>query len=150
MMSCGLLAGQNATINGKVVDEDNRPVQFANVSIFPTGNGAATDKTGRFSIIVPAGRDLSISISFLGYEKYQEALKLKEGDVVEKIFVLRKSVDMLPGVDIEDENVRRGTLKRLNPIAAKNIPTAHGMEDVLKTQPGVVSNNELSSQYSLS
>lgn len=149
MMSCGLLAGQNATINGKVVDEDNRPVQFANVSIFPTGNGAATDKTGRFSIIVPAGRDLSISISFLGYEKYQEALKLKDGEVVEKIFVLRKSVDMLPGVDIEDENVRRGTLKRLNPIAAKNIPTAHGMEDVLKTQPGVVSNNELSSQYSV-
>lgn len=149
LLSGSLLFGQNVVINGRVVDEENHAVQFANVSIASLGSGAATDKSGRFSLTAPAGKEIVISISYIGYEKFQETLLLNTGAVVEKVFVLRNSVDILPSVDIEDKNERRGNLKRLNPIVAKNIPTAHGMEDVLKTQPGVVSNNELSSQYSV-
>lgn len=140
---------QNAMLKGRVVDEDFTPVQFANVSISPGGMGAASDKNGYFTIQLPAGKDLNVSISFLGYEKYSEVIRLKPDAVLEQTFILKKSVSMLPGVDIEDKNERRNNIIRLNPIAARNIPTSHGMEDVLKTLPGVVSNNELSSQYSV-
>ncbi|NLA24875.1 MAG: TonB-dependent receptor, partial [Bacteroidales bacterium] len=145
----GLVYSQTATLNGRVIDEFNNPIQFANVSVSQLSIGTATDIKGDFSLNLPVNQDLYLNISYLGFEKYQEKIILKSDKTTSKTFILKKTVDVLPGVDIEDKNERRSNIKRLNPIEAKNIPTAHGMEDVLKTQPGVVSNNELSSQYSV-
>ncbi|NOR88091.1 MAG: TonB-dependent receptor plug domain-containing protein, partial [Bacteroidales bacterium] len=53
-------------------------------------------------------------------------------------------------VIVEDKEVRKSTLTRINPQSALVIPTVSGgIEALVKTMPGVSSNNELSSQYSV-
>jgi len=141
--------GQYATLVGYVIDDENHAVQFANVSVSPGGLGTATDKNGFFTLQIPANKEYTITITFIGYQKYSESITLSPASVTEKNIVLHKEVNILPSIDVADKNERRTNLIRLNPVIASNLPTANGMEDVIKTLPGVVSNNELSSQYSV-
>jgi hypothetical protein len=51
---------------------------------------------------------------------------------------------------VQDRQVRNSNLTRIDPRTAAALPSASGgIEALLKTMPGVVSNNELSSQYSV-
>ncbi len=61
------LLAQTKTIKGKVTDENGAPVVGANI-IEKTGKkGTQTDKTGNFSITVPATGTVSLIISSIGY-----------------------------------------------------------------------------------
>ena len=148
-MSASLLA-QVAMINGKVTDQDNQPVELVNVSIFGYPGGTSTAADGSYSLQIPAAKQLKIIYSFIGYKTDTALVKVNAG---EKLRVNRTIFSMateLTSVVVEDRTMRSTNLTRIDPRTVNALPTAAGgIEALIKTMPGVVSNNELSSQYSV-
>jgi len=140
---------QSAKLKGRIVDESGMPVEFANVSVEKHSIGIASDRFGTYSLVVPANEKLTISISCMGYESQTIEKQFSSGQIVSESFVLKKATNYLPEMAVEDKMDRHNSLVRLNPEISTNIPTSGGFEDVIKTLPGVSSNNELSSQYSV-
>ena len=54
-------------IIGRIVDEENHPLENATVIVKGTKIGTAADKDGRFSIKVPTGNNI-LEFSYVGYE----------------------------------------------------------------------------------
>ena len=144
------IAQEKAIIYGRISDEAGKVVEYANVAVIGYAGGVATDSDGRFELSVPATTELTLVISFIGYEKQMFRLFLKPGQRHELSVMMKFSAEQLPDIEIVDKQIRHTNLQRLDPKVATEIPTlAGGVEDIIKTLPGVSSNNELSSQYSV-
>lgn len=55
-----------ATLKGKVTDENSLPMPGAGVKLLPSGKTTVTNNNGEFSIVANSG-DKSIAVSFIGY-----------------------------------------------------------------------------------
>ncbi len=145
-----LINAQNAVVSGRVTDNDRKPVQLANVTVKGTRIGTTTDKQGFYRLTVPAGKKITLQITFVGYETTTETLMLKPGEKRTVNFTPKKITTNLPGFEVKDEKLRTENLVRLNPRDAKVAPSiAAGVEGIIQSLPGVASNSELSSQYSV-
>ncbi|GMT46284.1 MAG: TonB-dependent receptor [bacterium] len=145
-----VLLSQTAVLKGIVENEKGRPAELVNVQIVGTKLGMTTGQKGFFQLQVPAGRDLHIAISYIGYRRQDTVLRLFPGEVKTIHFRLRRITTNLPGFVVRDEQLRMENIVRLNPRDAVIAPAvAGGVESLIKTLPGVSSNNELSSQYSV-
>lgn len=143
-------AQEFAEIFGKITDETDHPIPTVNISIPNEAGGAISKPDGTYVLKIPANREITVVFSFIGYNSNAVKLKLKSGERREVNRKLTPSVIELPGFVISDEKVRTGTLTPLDPRLAVSIPSAAGgLEALIKTLPGVTSNNELSSQYSV-
>lgn len=141
---------QQAIVHGKISDEAKRPLDLVNIAVFGLPGGTSTTRDGEFSLQVPSGRMVKLVISSLGFETDTVALNLKNGERYRLDRMLKEKAVQLQSLTIEDRQIRGTNLSRVNPRAASVMPSASGgIESLLKTLPGVVSNNELSSQYSV-
>lgn len=137
-------------ITGKVTDEKNQPVELVNVSIYGYSGGATTSADGYYSLQVPAAKQLKIVFSFIGYKSDTAYVKVNSGEKLRVNRSIVSSVTELESIIIEDRQIRSTNLVRIDARTVNALPTAAGgIEALLKTMPGVVSNNELSSQYSV-
>lgn len=145
-----LTAQKEGFISGKITDEDGNAVPNANISIEGTSQGTISTSEGTFQLSIPAGQEVILTISCIGFVTEKIKVDVKEG---EKKYIRRKltaSVTELQSVDIKDQQMKNSTFNRLDPKTINLIPTANaGIEDLIKTMPGVSSRNELSSQYSV-
>ena len=86
----------------------------------------------------------------IGYQTRWEQVMLAEGQQRRLDVDLTATSQELEQVTVEDVQVRKSTLTRLNPKVMGVLPDASGsIESLIKTMPGVAANNELSSQYSV-
>ncbi len=149
----GLATAQSeskATISGKITDERSRPLQHVNIALMGEPGGAVSGKKGEYILEVPSGKPIKVVFSFVGFESQEYEIILKPDEEKDISPVLKESSEMLPDVIIEDKAIRNTNLQRINPKGLTAIPTITGtVEDLVKTLPGVASNNELSSQYSV-
>ncbi|MCC7332467.1 MAG: TonB-dependent receptor [Flavobacteriales bacterium] len=149
-MSTITYAQKTATIKGKIKNESNEAIEGATIAIIGSTKGTISDKSGSFSIQVPANQDVSIGISFLGYSPITEKFHLEENQT----FIYNKEIQKLSTkieeFEFKDEKERIGTMVKIQPnLASGFISSSGSFEAILKTLPGVSSNNELSSQYSV-
>ena len=63
---------QEASINGKVIDENGLPIPGATIVLNGTTTSVATDFDGKFQIKAP--KDGILTISFIGYKTVQESI----------------------------------------------------------------------------
>ncbi len=139
-----------ATVYGTIRNSQGEGLELVNVSVLDYPGGTTTRQSGEFELSVPAGKPITLVVSFIGYKSIREKLTLQEGQRYRfnKIFV--ENSTELEGIKIEDKQIRSTNLSRIDPKNAQVIPTlGGGIEALIKTQPGVSSNNELSSQYSV-
>jgi hypothetical protein len=143
-------AQNSAKVTGKVIDENRQVLPLVNVSIAGQSGGTSTDDYGNYSINLPVNEKLMLIFSFIGFKTDSVEVLLKENqDRVINVTLFSKAKE-LSDVIIEDKEVRKSTLTRIDPQSALKIPTVTGgIEALVKTMPGVSSNNELSSQYSV-
>jgi len=143
-------AAQTAVVTGTITDLENNPIDLANVAILNEKGGTTTDKQGFFKLEIPSGKEITLAISYIGYANYEVKLKLKEGETKKLDIRLTAISTTLPGFEIKDEQLRTESMLRLDPKDINIAPSmAGGISSILKTLPGVSSNNELSSQYSV-
>lgn len=150
MAATSLFGQENAILSGNIRDEFDNPLDLVNVAIVGSSTGSASDESGNYLLIIPAGQDITVDFSFIGYKSKRYQLNLRPGEKKELNVVLMIAYTELKGVEIKDDQVRSYNYVRLDPKEIKLIPTlSGGIEAMLKTLPGVHSNNELSSQYSV-
>jgi len=141
---------QTAIVKGKVVSADNKAVELANVAVFGEKGGTTTDKKGYFSLVVPANKDIVLAVTYVGFADSKTKLKLKAAETKVIKIKLVSIATNLPGFEVKDEQLRTQSMVRLNPKDALVAPSlTEGVSDILITQPGVSSSNEMSSQYSV-
>ncbi len=139
-----------AVLSGTITDEKNQPIEFVNIQIEGTTLGAITNTNGLYSLDLPANQPLKIILSFIGFKTQELEIQLKPEERKEINVQLARTNTVLPDVEIKAQQIRTSTLTRLDPKITSVIPSiSGGIEDVIKTLPGVASNNELSTQYSV-
>jgi hypothetical protein len=140
---------QTATISGTIKDEEGISVPDVQVAILEDGSiNTSTDANGKYTLNVPAEKDITLSIYNISYKQINQKFKLKSG---EKTTFSPKliSKNNITEVNIVSEN-RTTEITRIDPKNIFYIPSPSGnLEDIIKTQIGVSSNNELSSGYSV-
>jgi hypothetical protein len=146
----GAYAQQAAMITGKVTDEKGQAVELVNVSILGYPGGTSTAADGSYSLQIPAAREVKIIFSFIGFKTDTAYVKVNAGEKLRVNRTIFSVATELERVVVQDRQVRNSNLTRIDPRTAAALPSASGgIEALLKTMPGVVSNNELSSQYSV-
>jgi len=144
------LAQSQATLYGKVTDEYGRPVDLMNVSVKEFNIGTSTDPSGYFTLKLPSDTTLSIVFSHIEFETTHKKVKLLAGESRKMDIKSQASRTTLGTVIVRNETERYSSVVRLNPKVLESLPNSSGgIEAIIKTLPGVVSNNELSSQYSV-
>lgn len=139
-----------ATVYGKVTDEQNHPIEMVNVIVPDLLVGQTTNGRGFYEIQVLSDTTLTVNFSFVGYEPKQVKVRLKSGEKRKLDVTLKSTMTDLPDVVISDRAIDASSLTRLDAKQATLLPTmGGGVENLIKTLPGVVSNNELSSQYTV-
>src|SRR4051812_31900604 len=59
---------QSARITGKIINDKNEPLTGVSVSIEGRQSGTSSDVEGRFSLVVPAAKTVTIVFSAIGYQ----------------------------------------------------------------------------------
>ncbi len=137
-------------IHGSITDKQNKPVDFANISILNTTLGTSTDKNGYYELKVSGYDSITLVFSCVGYSPIQKKLILSKNQQIEVNQKLDIHIKFLDAVNIEDQREKSPGLQRLDPKHANILSGFSGnVEAIIKTLPGVSSNNELSSQYSV-
>lgn len=141
---------QDAILKGTILDSLGKPVEAVSVSIMNEASGVASDKYGRYELRLQPYRDLIVVFSFIGFATEKFSIRLDPGEVREYDVKLKSTSTNLGPVSIEEKQDRDQSTIKLTPKTIDLLPTVSGnFEDVLKTLPGVVANNELSSTYSV-
>jgi len=144
------IAQEKAVVFGKIVDEKGNALELVNVAISGLPGGASTDRKGKYELEVPSSTNIYIVVSFIGYEREMEQVLLSTGERKEINKTLKLTYTTLPVVKVESDLERTTNVVRLDPNLAFSVSTAsEGIPALIKTLPGVSSNNELSSQYSV-
>lgn len=147
----GTLSAQNkATVFGQLKSEDEQGIPFANVAVLGTNIGGSTDSLGNYSLQVPSNVKVKIAFSHINYDGQTFELTLNPSEQRELVRILKLKENLLTTATVRDDANRMNTMQRVDPKIAVVIPSpGGGIEAVLKTFPGVSSNNELSSQYNV-
>ena len=146
-----LAMAQKVTVKGRVTDQEQNPIEIANVSVEGKATGTVCDLNGYYSLTCESSDTLVLTYSMIGYQTRKRTLNNPTDTVV--VNVTLPSMDFkLEGVEIVHKEKQLGTMQeigkpdklRLNPSASGN-----GIEDIIKSQAGVSAHNELSSQYNV-
>ncbi|MEO6315218.1 MAG: TonB-dependent receptor [Chitinophagaceae bacterium] len=140
---------KQASVSGKVLDENEHPLSKVNIIVLGRSSGISTSDSGNFTLTVPADRAFALLFSYTGYKTEQRNFLLSQGEE-EKITVrLERGAKELQEVVVTDQRQRREAgLISINPKQAINIPSpTGGIESLIKVFVG--SNNELTSSYSV-
>ncbi len=151
LLSTAALNGQErGTLKGVVRDSLGVPVELANVAIMGTGDGTMTDESGKYQLDVPAGHSFTVVVSCVGYQTYQFPIRLQAGETRERIISLATDVRAINEVSVSARQERASTFQRIDVEDLAYMPSTTGkVEAIIKSQAGVSTNNELSSQYSV-
>ncbi len=142
-------SAQNAILKGVVLDENNTPVQGANITF--NNSGTQSNKNGVYELSIPANKEIQVVISHIALKSLQFTIKLEENQEYELNPVLKTNVEQISTVVISgrERKIVEG-ITTLDPETIRTTPSANaGVEGLLKSLPGVSSNNELSTQYSV-
>ena len=138
-------------ILGVVTDDDDMPIPNVGIFIKNTQKGTISDSYGKFVLKIDSTDKLLNfhHVSYYPYEVGIQAIDLKKPFVV----VLTKSTKVLSSVEITgmlEQKREQAGMTTLEPKSVEVLPSPfNDFSKVLATLPGVVSNNELSTTYSV-
>ena len=140
---------QSAQIKGVILDENNQPV--ANVNVACRGNGTQSNANGYYVVTVPANQKSVVIFSHISLKKVTVSVTLKSNEEYEFNLVMSDLDEQMGEVVIMSNNKKRVQgVTSIEPEMIRKIPGANaGVENILKSLPGVNSNNELSTQYAV-
>ena len=149
VLSTGIMA-QNVTIKGRVTNENHEPIEIANISILGKPVGTIADLNGNYILTCQSDDSLVVVYSMIGYQTRKRIFRNPTDTLV--VNVMLPSVNLaLQEVEVVDRERQMGGTQRLKADRLRLQPSAsgNGIEDMIKSQAGVSSNNELSSQYNV-
>lgn len=143
-------SAQSFTLTGKVIDENNDPVEFASVSCAKQGKMTMTALNGTYSLQLKSADSVEIRFSMIGYKTKVRVLRRPRGKQTMQV-VLHSSDNALSEVTITGKRIETGQTQELSKEHIKNMPstTSNAVEEMIQSQAGVSTHSELSSQYNV-
>ena len=143
-------SAQSFTLTGKVIDENNDPVEFASVSCAKQGKMTMTVLNGTYSLQLQSADSVEIRFSMIGYKTKVRVLRRPRGKQTMQV-VLHSSDNALSEVTITGKRIETGQTQELSKEHIKNMPstTGNAVEEMIQSQAGVSTHSELSSQYNV-
>ena len=154
-VSNSLFSQDEIRIFGKITDTKKKPIELVNISVKGQPYGTTTDKNGNYQFYIPNIKQFVVVFSCVGYESKELSFDRTNQNLIHFSYLelngkLKASLKKISQINISDQQYRKTSLTRINPKIIDVIPNVSGnIESVIKTLPGVSSNNELSSQYSV-
>jgi hypothetical protein len=103
-----------------------------------------------YELVVPAGQEVILIISYLGYRQEKINLRLEPGQRAEANRILVETAQDLDEVTVREQFDRNTTITRIDIKTLDMLPNVTGgIEGILSTLPGVSTRDELSTQYSV-
>lgn len=140
---------QTATVKGVILDDNNSPI--SNVNVSNLGVSTQSNENGFYRILVPSNQKLTVVFSHVSLKRASITLILKPNEDYEFNLVMNDNEEQIGEVIVIGSNKKRiQGITTIEPEIIRKIPGANaGVENILKSLPGVNSNNELSTQLSL-
>ena len=140
---------QTATLRGVLLDEENKPIE--NATVRANDLGTISNSNGFYLLELPANKNVEVEFSHVSHKFVRVVFNLKSGQEFEFNPVLKTDIEQIETVIIT--GTKRSVLEGVTTISPKIIRTIKGaqpgVENLLKTLPGVNISNELSTQYSV-
>jgi len=141
---------QSAIIRGVILDEAQNPIEGVNIKT-NTGEGTATNSNGFYELKIPYGVEITVEFTHVSHKRIEQKFNLKNGQEIEYNPVMLIEFEQIATVVI-NTNTRQSVdgVTSISPQMIRTIKGAQpGVENILKTLPGVNISNELSTQYSV-
>jgi hypothetical protein len=139
---------QTARVKGVILDENNKPIEKVNVSAGK--NKTLTNENGFYSLQIEANQKVAVVFSHVSFKKATAFVNLKPNEDIELNPVLNNRSEELGELVLMSNKKRFQGITVIDPLIIRTIPGANaGVENILKTLPGVYSNNELSTAYNV-
>lgn len=145
---CENIFADNVKISGKVVDSEDKPVEFATVRVANSAIGTNTDLKGNYTLSVAQKDTIEMIYSCIGFKTVHHKLVNPKGDLTLNIRLYPLDVD-LREIEVIGYRQNSNGMQTLNTESYKLSPDVSGgsVEAMITTMPGVNSSNEMSSQY---
>ncbi len=143
------LFSQTFTLQGKVSDKDNHPIELASVSVVAQGKITMTNLKGEYSMQLHSSDSVVVHYSMVGYKSKTRVLRNPRGKQTIQIQLVDDN--QLGEVTVEGRKTQHGTTQEIDMKQAKTLPSSTGnaVEDLVQTQAGVSTHSNLSSQYNV-
>ena len=144
------ISAQPFTLQGRVTDERMTPLKLASVSVPKQGKLTLTSLKGTFTLQLQSADSVLIKFSMIGYKTRTRVLFHPKGKQTLQI-VLRESDNTLDEVTIKEIKRQTGQTQSISTSDLGKIPSASGntVEELIQSQAGVSTHNELSAQYNV-
>lgn len=145
------MAQQKATLFGVVSDTLENAIADVNIQVLPTSIVGMSDQRGVFSLQVPANTPFTLVFTYVGRPpKKVEVRALSPGEKFRQNVQLDFGVSLKTFIVSEERDREKVSMYTIDPKKVSTLANVSGsFEQILKTLPGVSSNNELSSQYNV-
>ena len=143
-------SAQTFTLQGRVIDENNDPIEFASVSCLKQGKMTMTSLKGEYSMQLHSADSVVIKFSMIGYKAKTRILRRPRGKQTLQI-VLHSDENQLGEVTVTGKKIETGQMEDISKDHLKSLPSASGnaVEELIQSQAGVSTHSELSSQYNV-
>lgn len=144
------MLAQKATVKGIILDDFNKPLPGVNIS-FSTNAGTQTDINGYYFLEIPANEAVTITFSYVGFKNVRLTVTLRPNDDYEFNPVMKTDVEQIGEVVLSRKKQKQiEGIQTISPdIIRKMVGANPGVENLLKSLPGVSGNDELSTQYNV-
>lgn len=145
------LSAQNRSrIFGKVVDEQGEPVELATVQVKSQNVVTVTNLKGEYTLYCTSQDSVAIVFSMIGHQTRRRLLH-HPADSIRLDITLPSLGSSFGEAVVTGEHIQTGTTQRIKPTDTHLMPstTGNGVEEIIATQAGVSTHNELSSQYNV-
>ncbi len=149
LVGFSLFAQQAARVKGIILNESNQPI--SGVSVAFLDQTVVSNENGFYLLSIPANTNGRLLFSHLTYKSHSIVFELKPNEDYEYNPVLKTSIEEIGAIVIDNRGRKRiEGVTHIEPQTVRLIPGANaGVENIIKTLPGVYSNNELSTQYNV-
>ncbi len=144
------MQAQTFTLHGRVTDENSQPIEFASVACLQQGKMTMTSLKGEFNLQLHSADSVVIRFSMIGYRAKTKVLRKPRGKQSLQI-VLHSSDNTLEGITVTDTRRQTSQTQEIKKEDLKSLPSTSGnaVEELIQSQAGVSTHNELSSQYNV-
>lgn len=148
LFAFGYTNAQNATIKGILKDSTGKVIPDIQIAVLENANiHTVSGQNGEYELIIPANKKWTIVFYNISYKKIQQTILAKENETIFISPILEYS-NLINEVNITYQQPTE--MQTIQPQMFFKLPSTTGnIEDLIKTQMGVSSNNELSSGYSV-
>ena len=126
-------------ISGKLVSDNNKPVDFATVSLEGTSYGCVSDLNGFFVLNAPVGQ-YTLVVSAMGYKTVKQRVTVEKGVAATVNLVIPEEALMLEELTVTASSVERVKKTPFNAVAVDAKEWANStknLSDAMKKLPGV-------------